>query len=230
MGGRGNSLNIERFEPSPTTISITLGSNPMANDETKLDSVDVEERNLILSAKEGNVVAFEQLVQRYDRKVFSIASLYVQSAEDAKDIYQEVFVRVYKGIRKFQFRSEFSTWLYRITTNVCLSHRARNKRHAHASIDERHDEDESHGNAIRETIADDRTTDQKIMDSEITERVERALDSLSPKQRLVFTLRHYEGQKLREIAEMMNCTEGTVKRYLFTATEKMRIQLKNLME
>ncbi|HTP14032.1 MAG TPA: sigma-70 family RNA polymerase sigma factor [Bacteroidota bacterium] len=202
----------------------------MANKEPKFDSKEVDERNLILSAREGNVVAFEQLVQRYDRKVFSIASLYVQSAEDAKDIYQEVFVRVFKGIQKFQFRSEFSTWLYRITTNVCLSHRTRNRRHTHVSIEERHDEDESHGSALSESIADDRSTDQSAMDSEITEHVERALDSLSPKQRMVFTLRHYEGHKLREIAEMMNCTEGTVKKYLFTATERMRVELKKLME
>jgi RNA polymerase sigma-70 factor, ECF subfamily len=202
----------------------------MSNEELKFDSADVDEQNLILSAKEGNVGAFEQLVQRYDRKVFSIASMYVQSSEDAKDIYQEVFVRVYKGIRKFQFRSEFSTWLYRITTNVCLSHRARNKRHAHSSIDERHDEDESHGTSLRDAIADDKSTDQRMVDAEISENVERALDSLSPKQRMVFTLRHYEGHKLREIAAMMNCSEGTVKKYLFMATEKMRTLLKDLKE
>jgi len=202
----------------------------MESKEIESDTADVEERNLILSAKEGNVGAFEQLVQRYDRKVFSIASMYVQSAEDAKDIYQEVFVRVYKGIRKFQFRSEFSTWLYRITTNVCLSHRARSKRHAHASIDERHDEDEAHGASLKEALADNRSTDQSMVNAEISERVERALESLSPRQRMVFTLRHYEGHKLREIAAAMNCSEGTVKKYLFTATEKMRTMLKNLME
>lgn len=202
----------------------------MSEETTKPDSADVEEQNLILSAKEGNVGAFELLVQRYDKKVFSIASMYVQSAEDAKDIYQEVFVRVYKGLKKFEGRSEFSTWLYRITTNVCLSHRAKNKKHVHASIDEGHDEDESHGASLKETITDNQSTDQRMVNSEITENVERALISLSPKQRMVFTLRHYEGHKLREIAVMMKCSEGTVKKYLFTATERMRTQLKDLME
>ncbi len=202
----------------------------MSDETKKIDSADVEERNLILSAKEGNVGAFEQLVQRYDRKVFSIASMYVQSAEDAKDIYQEVFVRVYKGIRKFEFRSEFSTWLFRITTNVCLSHRARNKKHLHASIDGSHDEDDSHGSGPRDEVADHQRTDQRTMDAEIAENVEHALNTLSPKQRMVFTLRHYDGHKLREIAAMMKCSEGTVKKYLFTATERMRKQLKGMRE
>ena len=173
--------------------------------------------------------AFEQLVQKYDRKVFSIASMYVQSADDAKDIYQEVFIRVYKGIRKFELRSEFSTWLFRITTNVCLSHRAKSKRHAHASLDEGHENDEYHGQSLSDTMTDHQSSDQRMVDSEISESVERALETLSPKQRMVFTLRHYEGHKLREIADMMKCTEGTVKKYLFTATEKMRTQLKELV-
>jgi RNA polymerase sigma-70 factor (ECF subfamily) len=196
----------------------------------KSERMEVDDRTLILSAKEGNVGAFEQLVQKYDRKVFSIASLYVQSSEDAKDIYQEVFVRVYKGLRKFEFRSEFSTWLYRITTNVCLTHRTKSKKRSHSSLDEGHDDEEGHGSRLGDTVVDEQTTDQAMVNAEISENVERALGTLSPRQKMVFTLRHYEGHKLREIAAMMECSEGTVKRYLFTATEKMRTQLKNLME
>jgi RNA polymerase sigma-70 factor (ECF subfamily) len=202
----------------------------MSEANNKSDRVEVDDRSLILSAKDGNVVAFEQLVQKYDRKVFSIASMYVQSAEDAKDIYQEVFVRVYKGLRKFEFRSEFSTWLYKITTNVCLTHRTRNKKHAHASLDDGHDDEEGHGVQLKHSVVDDGSTDQMIASLEISERVESALNTLSPRQKMVFTLRHYEGHKLKEIAEMMDCSEGTVKKYLFTATEKMRTLLKNLME
>ncbi len=202
----------------------------MSDAINKPDTTEVDDRALILSAKEGNVLAFEQLVQRYDRKVFSIASMYVQSSEDAKDIYQEVFVRVYKGLGKFQFRSEFSTWLYRITTNVCLTHRARNKRHAHSSLDAGHDEDEGHTARLSDTVADEQTTDRAMASREISENVERALDSLSPRQRTVFTMRHYEGHKLKEIAAILECSEGAVKKYLFTATEKMRILLKKCLE
>jgi RNA polymerase sigma-70 factor (ECF subfamily) len=202
----------------------------MSDAKGKSDSMQVDDRDLILSAKEGNIVAFEQLVQKYDKRVFSIASQYVQSSEDAKDIYQEVFVRVYRGLPKFEMQSEFSTWLYRITTNVCLTHRARSRKHNHASLDEGHDEDEGHGRVLKESISHEENTDQRVIDSEISSKVEQALNSLSPKQRMVFTLRHYEGHRLKEIATIMKCGEGTVKRYLFTATERMRNQLKELME
>ena len=187
------------------------------------------DQDLIQKAKQGNMVAFEQLVQRYDKRVFTIAASYVQSSEDAKDIYQEVFIRVYRGLPKFEYRSEFSTWLYRVTTNVCLSHRARHKKHEHTSLDQEHEEDEGTTRTMKDSLDGGSSTDQKAMSAEISTHVGEALDRLSPQQRMVFTLRHYEGYKLREIATMMKCSEGTVKKYLFTATKRMRKQLKNLV-
>jgi len=182
---------------------------------------------LIMQAQKGNMDAFEQLIQRHDKRVLTIAAGYVNSSDDAKDIYQEVFLRVYKGLPKFQHRSEFSTWLFRITTNVCLSYRSRGHRHTHISLDEhRHDEDgQSH--SAHEVLVDDATSDQRTHNGEISKRVEDALQKLSPRQRMVFTLKHYDGYKLREIAGMMKCGEGTVKKYLFEATARLRKQLKD---
>lgn len=183
----------------------------------------MSDHDLILKAKGGDMTAFEQLVHRYDGKVLSMAASYVNSSDDAKDIYQEVFLRVYRGLRKFEARSEFSTWLFRIATNVCLSHRSRRKRHSHASIHTEDGEDEAHG------VESGMRTDSTALGSEISAHVDEALKTLSPQQRMVFTLRHYEEYKIHEIAQMMKCSEGTVKRYLFTATRKMRDQLKHLV-
>jgi len=182
----------------------------------------IVDKELILKAQGGDMMAFEQLVYRYDKQVLSMAASYVNSSEDAKDIYQEVFLRVFRSLKKFELRSEFSTWLFRITTNVCLSHRSRRKRHAHSSIHDGEGDDEAHG------VAGDSASDERAMGSEISDRVQLALKTLSPQQRMVFTLRHYEEYKLREIAVMMNCSEGTVKKYLFTATRRMREQLKDI--
>ncbi len=187
------------------------------------------ENELILRAQAGNTEAFEQLVLRYDRQVLAIATRYVSNADDAKDIYQEVFIRVFRGIKKFQFRSEFSTWLYRITTNVCLTHRTRRQQQTESPMRGAFtDEDgEPHTQAI---TADTAAPDQARITTEIAERIEAALDCLAPKQKMVFTLRHYQGYKLREIATMMDCTEGTVKRYLFLATHAMRELLREYHE
>jgi RNA polymerase sigma-70 factor, ECF subfamily len=185
----------------------------------------MEEAELVRKAQQGDILAFEQLVFLHDRKFLSIAARYVTTADDAKDIYQEVFLRVYRGLKKFRFKSEFSTWVHRITVNVCLTHRSRSRRTMQTlSLDDRGDEDsEAHGD-IRDPAVG---PDVQAVSADISSNIEKALGSLSPKQKLVFTLRHFEGYKLNEIAVMMNCMEGTVKRYLFTATRRMRDQLKD---
>ena len=187
-----------------------------------------DEKILIQQAQRGDIAAFEQLVYRYDKQVLSIAAGYVRTAEDAKDIYQEVLLKVYRCLPKFRGLSEFSTWLYRVTTNVCLTHKAKKKKHRHLSIDEEHDGDDGETHAMSHTLEDESASaDQQVRDNEISESVHHALESLSPQQKMVFTLRHYQGYKLREIAVIMDCAEGTVKKYLFNATQRMREQLKD---
>ena len=185
------------------------------------------DRELISRAQGGEPRAFEALVYRYDKKVLAIASSYTSNPDEAKDIYQEVFIRVYRSLSGFEFRSEFSTWLYRIATNVCLSHKVRNKSRAFMSIDDLdHSERELQGmgTARPRSVNPERHT----QNTEISQHIEDAMQHLSPQQRLVFTLKHYQGYKLREIASMMDCAEGTVKKYLFTATEKLRKRLRKL--
>lgn len=202
------------------------GSNSMSEVKNFKDSMAQVDTELIHKAQGGDALAFEQLVYRYDKQVLSIAARYVNSAEEAKDIYQEVFLRVYRSLPKFELRSEFSTWLFRITTNVCLTHRSRRKRNSHTSIDKESDED--HGPTVSESLHSTDVADQQAEGSDIALHIQQAVELLSPKQKMVFTLKHYEGYKLREIAEMMDCAEGTVKKYLFTATQRIREELKDL--
>jgi len=185
------------------------------------------ETELIMQAQRGNMNAFEQLVQRHDKRVLTIAAGYVHSADDAKDIYQEVFLRVYKGLPKFQYKSEFSTWIYRITTNVCLSHRSRKNRNSHTSLDQSVTDEDGQPHALKDTLSDTSGADQQTYNTEIALHVEQSLKNLSPRQRMVFTMKHYEGYKLKEIAALMKCSEGTVKKYLFEATVRLRKNLKD---
>lgn len=172
-------------------------------------------------------MAFEQLVTRYDQQVLSIALSFTRHAEEAKDVYQEVFIRVYRALPGFRFQSKFSTWLHKITTNVCLTHQSKGRRHLHQSIDQDMEKGDGGTFTLSDVLADESTPDRQMLDSEISRQVQEAMKSLSPQQRLVFTLKHFQGHKLREIAVMMDCAEGTVKKHLFVAHEKLRERLKD---
>ncbi len=188
-----------------------------------------QETELIISAQNGNITAFEQLIYNYDKKVLSLALKYVGNQEDARDIYQDVFIRVFKGLKNFQFRSEFSTWLYRIVTNVCLTHRTNIKKREFVSIHPDEDQDENENTKQGIEIMDDNPAPDRIVDStEISEQINQALESLPARQKMIFILKHYEGYKLREIAEILKCGEGTIKKYLFEAVRRLRTQLEDL--
>ena len=187
----------------------------------------LSDNELISEVKGGNFDAFQVLVFRHDSKVLSIAARYTNSADDAKDIYQEVLIRAYRGLNGFKNQSEFATWLYRITTNVCISSYRNRKKYYTMSI-----QYENSGDQLSKSQHVDKngnsTPHEKMMSTEISARVANAVNLLSPQQKLVFILRHYEGYKLGEIAKFMKCTEGTVKKQLFTAIRKLRGDLKDL--
>ena len=187
--------------------------------------MQLNDTNLIIQAQKGDQSAFEELVYRYDRSVLSITLKYANNEDDAKDLYQEVFIRVYRGINNFRFQSEFSTWLFKITTNVCLTYKRRSKQYLKVSIDSSYDDGENEFGAKEELIYDGSSPEEISSDTDLGEMVNAAVESLSPKQKMTFILKHYEGYKIREIAEMLNCKEGTVKKYLFDAIKNLRKKL-----
>jgi len=186
--------------------------------------MQLSDTDLIIQAQKGDQNAFEELVYRYDRSVLSIAIKYANNEDDAKDLYQEVFIRVYRSIKGFRFQSEFSTWLFRITTNVCLTYKSRSKEHLKVSIDNDFD-DENEFSTIKELVYDSSSPEEIVSGANLGDIVNAAVESLSPKQKMTFILKHYEGYKIREIAEMLNCKEGTVKKYLFDAIKNLRKKL-----
>src|SRR5579864_404336 len=193
-----------------------------------------DDRALIERAQSGDRDAFEELVQRYDRDVLRIALNILHKPEDARDVYQEAFLKVYKNLHRFRFECSFYTWIYRIVTNVCLDHlRRRSSR----------PEDQAPELALRtagENSAGDffdrqqeqsaaSNPERRLMGLEIGRRISTALDQLTPRERMVFEMKHYQGLKLRAIGEVLGTTEETVKNSLFRATRKLRAQLAGLL-
>ncbi len=217
---------VETARKSDSRIEPDHQESDMESDSVK-GHADLEDRALILRARGGDMRALEKLVYRYDEKVLSMAVSFVGNVDDAKDVYQEVFIRVFKALPKFEFRSRFSTYLYRIVTNVCLTHRTKHGKNRFVSIEENAAEDTGSFQDRVSPVAPDQT-DALAINNEFSARIRAAVGALSPRQRTVFVLRHHEGFKLREIAGIIECTEGAVKKYLFDATRRLREQLKDI--
>lgn len=193
----------------------------------------ISETDLILQAQRGDMGAFETLVRQYDRKVLALALRYTQDPDSAMDIYQEAFLKVFRGLKGFRFESQFSTWLYRLVTNVCLSHVSNDRKGRLTSLDAVSDEgfrtpNPSRRGSVPSGMIAPGTSADLTYSREVSERIESALAALSRQQRMVFILRHFEGLKLREIAEFLDCAEGTVKNHLFHATERLRAHLQEV--
>lgn len=189
------------------------------------DLSSLSDNDLLIEARNGSDPAFTALVYRHDRNVLSLIAHYCQSSDDAKDIYQEVFLRVYKGLKRFEFRSEFSTWLYRITTNVCLTHQARYRKLQKVSLSP---DDEGEYPKMDIRSSEEHEPDKQFIKSETKVDIQTAVDSLAPKQKMAFMLKHMHDYKIKEIAAMMECSEGTIKKYLFLATAKLKLKLKTI--
>ncbi len=188
-----------------------------------------DDNQLINRARKGDNKAFEELVLRYDRLVLNIAYSYRNDKDDADDIYQEVFIRVHKGLKNFQARSKFSTWLYRITINVCIEFKRKAKVRDHEPLNNFDDENENTF-SYASIIDSGEKTDQGVLDNETSRLIKCELEKLPKQLKMAFTLKYYQGFKIKEISEMMNCTEGTIKSYLFTSSRKLRANLKPILE
>jgi len=185
--------------------------------------MEKDEELLIRKAQRGNLLAFEQLVHRYDAKIMRLIFNMVNDVEDARDLYQEVFIKLFKSLHRFRFESEFYTYLCRIAINACINHRKRRTIQQHESLSSYVATDDENWQRI--AVTESKNPEQQLIDKELNEQIHRSLENLSSKQRTVFVLKHYHGYKLREIAEILDCSEGTVKSYLFRAVQKLKKSL-----
>jgi len=193
---------------------------------------NLNERTLVAEAQAGNRAAFEELVHRYDRDVLRLALNLMKRPEDARDVYQEAFLKVYRNLHRFRFECSFYTWLYRIVTNVCLDHLRRRQARPEDQAPEINSGNHEEGiTDFFERQRERRPTldpERQLFGKEIQARITSAMERLSPRERIVFELKHYQGLKLRAIGDALGTTEETVKNSLFRATRKLRSQLGGL--
>jgi len=176
---------------------------------------------LVARFQQGEISAFNELVERYWDKVYSITYRYTRNPEDASDLVQEVFIKAFKALGKFQRRSAFYSWLYRVAVNLCIDFlRRKSRQRQPISLDEL-----INFEAVLLPKHKDVLPDDVVVRMELKRKISESVSRLPPRQQTVFMLRHRDGLQLKEIAAAIGRSEGTVKAHLFHANRRMREML-----
>jgi len=180
------------------------------------------EAEVISRCQQGDQDALKEIFDRYHRKVYRVAYGVVRQREDALDIVQEVFIKLFRSIKNFKGKSHFYTYLYRMVMNTAIDHTRKTKRIPSSTINE----DEGF------QLSDDaeKRPDRILAHKELEERVKAAMEKLSPDQKAVLIFREVEGLSYQEIAEAMGCSIGTVMSRLHYGREKMQEMLRDYVK
>ncbi|MCD6318029.1 sigma-70 family RNA polymerase sigma factor [Candidatus Aerophobetes bacterium] len=187
--------------------------------------MSISDEVLILKFKRGDKSSFRRLVEKYQSKVYSIVLAMIGDKNDADDLSQEIFIKVYKGLTQFNGRAKFFTWLYRITINTCINAQNTRKRKPETilmSYPVGEKENPLSTQLSQDTV---RSPMEILENKELGMKIKLAIDSLSDGLREVFILREVEDLSYKELSKILQCPEGTIKSRLFRAREEMKKKL-----
>ncbi len=186
------------------------------------------EKLLVKKSKSGDIESFELLISSYDKRAYNIAYRIMGNEEDAEDMAQEAMLRVFRAIKDFKEQSAFSTWLYRIVTNVCLDELRRRKNEKYVPMDSTIQTD--NGELHIELCSDKETPESIYERIEMRELIKNVIYELNDDYRSVIVLRDIQGFSYEEISDMLDCSLGTVKSRINRARTILRNKLKVGME
>jgi len=181
-----------------------------------------EEQVLIERARNGEMGAFRKLVERYKKKIYYLSLDLTGNHHDAEDLSQEVFIKAYRSLKNFRGEAKFNSWLYRITVNTCISQK-RKKSVSAMTLQEDFDDD-----SAQQQFSNGGSNHNPEHSAEaglMQQHIDNALQCLTPRERSIFVLRHYNDLPLKEIAQILKITEGTVKSMLFRGIQKLQKEL-----
>lgn len=189
--------------------------------------MQTDDDELMQRIKKGDMQAFDELALKWEHKLLNLVFKIVGDLEIAKDVRQEVFLRVFQKAKQYKSAGFFSTWLYRIAVNCSIDELKKRKRHKSVSLETQSNYDDADCGSFAETLLDSKPTPYEVAEqNEIADYVRNALSRLSNDQRVVIVLKHYEGLKFREIASILGCPVGTVKSRMYFGLDQLRQILK----
>jgi RNA polymerase sigma-70 factor (ECF subfamily) len=185
-----------------------------------------DEKTLVEQMRQGHIGAFQELVERYKKKVYYLAYDMVDDHHEAEDISQEVFIKVFRFIKKFRKDAKFSSWLYQITVNTCIDVKRKKSSKPQISMEDSQIENIHHTEpAYSRTDSSIHNPEHLAETDMIQQRIHQALTKISPRERSVFVMRYYNDFKTGEIAEILNVSINTIKSLLLRAKRKLQKEL-----
>src|SRR5579863_5174183 len=176
----------------------------------------------VARVKAGDGDAYRVLVDRHTRSVFRLAYRMTGNEQDSEDVVQETFLRAYKQLHRYEARSSFATWLYRIAANYSLDLVRRRKRHGEVALGESAPPSEDAPEVVHTLPSPDPGPERLMFSGKVQEKVAKTLDELSQQERTAFVLRHFEGQSIDEISRALGLSENAAKHSIFRAVQKLR--------
>jgi RNA polymerase sigma-70 factor (ECF subfamily) len=183
----------------------------------------------VARVKAGDGDAYRQLVDRHSRSVFRLAFRMTGNEQDSEDVVQETFMRAYKQLHRYEARSSFSTWLYRIAANYSLDLVRRRKRHGEVALGESSSANEDLPEMIHALPSPSPGPDRLLFSGRVQECVASTLKELSQQERTAFVLRHFEGQSIEDISAALGLSGNAAKHSIFRAVQKLRRALEPLV-
>jgi len=199
-----------------------LGKTLVATPERLREADD--DWNVVRRVQAGEVAAFDQLILKYRTRIFGVVYNLTSNREDAADLTQDAFIKAFQSIQRFQGQSSFFTWLYRIAINATLSYLRKNRTRSFFSL-ERIDESEPVSREVIEALTDKTGVERDSYVRELQERLNEAMQKLSINHRTVVTLFEIDGLSHQEIAEIMDCSVGTVRSRLHYAKQLLQAEM-----
>ncbi len=222
--GSGDADAPER-KPAPRMAPL---SNKRRDEAARMRSIEQREQDAetVRRILDGDSDAYRFLVQKYQQKVYGVVYGMVQNPEDAREISQDAFIKAFKSLPRFRFDASFYTWLYRITVNLTIDHRRRMAKRRADQFDETRMQKDEAGEAAHHHV--EASPVKRLERKRLADKIQWAIDQLPPDQRTAIMLREVEGLAYKEIAEAMECAEGTVMSRLFYGRKKLQEILKDV--